>query len=1487
QEFSINGREWQSLALEVSDVTTAGSDEEGEANAHRVQSQWDWDLLNLSLKTGDQITTRLVAVDRKGNRGESVPLRIVVSAPDFDPQRHVNMQRKAALYDAFANLAKVADEHKVTALEIIKRLRDERDLPLEEQRSAEDQALDRTTLGGLSRKLGERARESLQDVQEVTRLMPIGADAYDLDLTGRVIARLEHEHTRTPDYLLAAMQHAHDKGRLQKDLDELKRAFERSADDAKNVANHYQQLMNHNIVAAVAIDFDALLRQQELVVNSPTQTWSRLVRQETVVLNQLHVVERMLHDQQPRLTGHMQGQFGQLLDWSQSRREQLEQAMESEDKLPELQKLAQTLLRELKDRQRIEVLDGGLAERLNQARRDFDNRSGSLYEPLSQIANATQEENRFAVQAGEADDSTKAAELTDQAKRFAAEVDWKQRSLDQLRSRRMLTQSRQDADPQFAADAGLTLRAVAAVLSQHRQRDGGGSPISGEIGYVAAVLSQHRQRDPKETAVPEAFHEIAPAYRILEAGHDVKNVQSCLTNLIQLERWSSQDLSAKIDHPRQWEVIHKGLEEAINKLRRAGVHQEIMSKFDQVRWSAAAREAGRKIGQRRWVREDLLGASSDLLELRDLLQPVSYELEPVMAEARAVIAKHAPTIPQMAQMAAEQLRQLEDQTNQAADNVEENSQPPKPPESIETPKLADLKEQQERINEQIDDLFEALVEDANSQDLLDDQQRERARDADDSIAMVQPPARQMNEALQQAEVSPTPQQQATELAKAAEHQEKTAQALEKVAEHFDRLDQNMDVAESRAELRQHEREMGIARELDQQFENVEQLVAAARQDPRDLLNELEAELKRNPAMQQALSEISQKAVQEARNTLQDAAQKEQNIQRENERSDTDFQAKKKELVEDLKELAREASKLSSQLVAQANTAASQAKTPEAQQNFAQTQQKLNEAANTANSANEGELQSDLADKVLQAKEALQKASETLQTAKEQSTAAKNEAIHADDKARQAAKKDQEDRRKRFIDQRKREADAVKKAAENNERQTDQQVRNEENNLRRVDGQVAQAKNNLKRKPDDDNLKRAVAQAEVQKQEAQKKVDLAKAKRDIAKQNTAKARDERSQLDRLPQPALDDKNPAAQLAEAYANEATEIAKELNRKAEELAKNAEFGDEVTPTREQLASATTQQQLVKNDVEQTAEDIARAARHERRLEKAAAASALQATSQNVEQVANNEATKAIQQLETASQAAADSPQPADQPQKNNQPALAANEALAQSEQAIADQAKALTGILTPMQQAQALAAAGEPSAQQPSGQLAGTESGNQPANDAASGSEAQASPSASTPTSFTPEQMATGRQLAQTLDELDRLQSGPAAVAQQGQPAPSQQSPLQQALAQRPGLAQAAAAQQGQIAAARAQAQSQAALSSNPTGHQSEGIPAYDGPSEPFAVKPVNRNDPEDWGKLREQAADDLTKGRKEVVSEEYRKSVETYFRVLAERARRKEK
>ena len=229
-----------------------------------------------------------------------------------------------------------------------------------------------------------------------------------------------------------------------------------------------------------------------------------------------------------------------------------------------------------------------------------------------------------------------------------------------------------------------------------------------------------------------------------------------------MERWGSQQVHSHIDHPRQWDVVQRGFELAVQRLREAGVDNELVVKLDQLLASVAVRDAQRKITQRRSNRDAMIAAGHELVEIRDDLAIVVEELQPTMAEARAIIAKYAPTIPQMAQQAAEQLRQMEQATTEVADAVEQ------PDATVPESPLSELQPQQEAINHQIEDLFEALVEDANSQDLLDDEQRERARDADDSIAMIQEPAERMNQALEQAQESDVGEQQAQDLAQAAE-----------------------------------------------------------------------------------------------------------------------------------------------------------------------------------------------------------------------------------------------------------------------------------------------------------------------------------------------------------------------------------------------------------------------------------------------------------------------------------------------------------------------------------------------------------------------------------------------------------------------------------------------------------------------------------------------------------------------------------------------
>ena len=134
-----------------------------------------------------------------------------------------------------------------------------------------------------------------------------------------------------------------------------------------------------------------------------------------------------------------------------------------------------------------------------------------------------------------------------------------------------------------------------------------------------------------------------------------------------------------------------------------------------------------------------------------------------------------------------------------------------------------------------------------------------------------------------------------------------------------------------------------------------------------------------------------------------------------------------------------------------------------------------------------------------------------------------------------------------------------------------------------------------------------------------------------------------------------------------------------------------------------------------------------------------------------------------------------------------------------------------------------------------------------------------------------------MAQTLDELDRqLAAAQAAEGAEGQPTPSA-SALQ-------SLAQAAQAQQQAMAQARAQAQQQA-MAALGEGHDSQGDPPATGAEEAFTLKTVDRTQKSDWGALRKKAAEGVTRSEAASVSSEYRRSVEAYFRVIAERSRQK--
>ena len=1473
QQISINGEEWNSIELDFETVD--------EGQGRQIRAAWHWDLEPLGLETGDQVLTKLVAVDRKGHRGESVPIRVVIAASDYDPDRHDVMELKLSLVDGLREFVDQVEEQNKPALVVLTRLLDEESTgPLTDTETAtfKDQVL----------KQREAAETLWRTVLELQSQMPVGADSQDLELVGRVVSRLARDRTVAPLHLIWQLESLEDTASRREVLESLRTNFERTSDDAKNLFGHYQQLATFNFLRALAQDADSLRRQQEFVVGSPTQTWQRLVRQESVVLQQLEALESLIQKHLARLPDSTVGHLNRLLVWSDGQRLQLQSAMESEDQLSKLRSLSRTLMSEINAKQKLESLEVSLQTRMKGARKDLENRSGRLYSDIRDAGALVTEQFSLISQSSKAEDSATSRKWIEQSKQMGVRLNLSLKTrLRRLDDAQDLTEARSDADVQFAADLGLTRRAVQHLLNQ----------------LDPTELEQGQQ-------IGQNLFKIAAAYQTLEGGHEFALASAATGALLKRERWDHESLDAHIDHPRQWDLVQQLLETASVGLRRARAPELVTRGVDQTRWSQPVRDAGRKINERRWNRNLMVGAGHELLELQTQLAEVQKDLDPVLEEARSIIQEFAPTIAEMARQTAEDIRELESTTTRMADELESEQ-------DSETLQVETLETEQAQVNEQIEDLFEALIEDANQQDLRVKEEREQAVDADAAIATVQPPAIEMNRALQRAIEEQEPKTQAQELSEAAERQEQTAQALEKVAEHFERLAEGADVSETREALRKAFENEPPSEAQQQALNEAKELSEMLDQPVEDLIRDLEEELQRNPAMREALSEIAKNTLEDSQDRLEFASRDEENLQKGNERADQVFQQKKTDLVNELKELGKQATDLSNTLANRAQQEAQQGKTPDAVETLQEARQQLQQATASANRANDNQTLRDLSELTEQTRGALVEATETLRAAEKQTEQGKNEEVHADAQSRDTAQNEAEKRNQDFVKQQTGALQNEAKRTAQAKQQADKRVSQAEQRVAQAENELESARTQADAAPENQGAQQARANAESNLDDQKGLLEQSKQQQAMADQRAREAQANLEQLKNQSPPKLDAANPETQLADRYTEDAIRQAEQLNVRADQLADSSGFEETLETPKTRLAASQQEQQGVAEDVQQIADDLARAARHERRLNNESAAEAVQQASDQVQQVVD----QPIRQAEERLTGAVEQAEQNRSVEGRSEAVAPAQKALGESQDALTEQADQLgqtTESLLEQGELDGNAAseenaggannelqnAGEEgSGEEGSGETNSnnSDSGNsssegapeepQSGSQSGSQSESQTGGEAQTPSEsarsgdssagFTPQEAQLGRQLARALDELDRLQaaneeasSAEAATGESGsEPIPL--ASLQQALQQ----------SRSTLAASRSARQQAAMQAMNEGNGDPEGIPPDTGAQPDFDLRSVNRNEGREWGKLRARSADNLSRGGQEAVSAEYRMSVEAYFKVLAERASEK--
>ena len=92
--------EWQSLAQAI--------DMQGEAP--HWSCRWDWDVLGAGVLPGTLLRTKLVVIDRKGQKGESPELEVVIARAKLEASLASATERRLALADRMQELAEQAQE---------------------------------------------------------------------------------------------------------------------------------------------------------------------------------------------------------------------------------------------------------------------------------------------------------------------------------------------------------------------------------------------------------------------------------------------------------------------------------------------------------------------------------------------------------------------------------------------------------------------------------------------------------------------------------------------------------------------------------------------------------------------------------------------------------------------------------------------------------------------------------------------------------------------------------------------------------------------------------------------------------------------------------------------------------------------------------------------------------------------------------------------------------------------------------------------------------------------------------------------------------------------------------------------------------------------------------------------------------------------------------------------------------------------------------
>lgn len=791
-------------------------------------------LAPLTIKTGDSVLVKLVATDLKGQKSESTPVRF------FIVENKLNLAQR----DWAAKERRLAEQAKAIAEET-RNLRKEaeqvRAIDQKQNKQNENSEIELAKLKQNLASVQERSEELWDQLKQAAREAPNSLKSMEINLVGQHLAELRGKH-------LATVQEQTKTGQL--DEKQLKQAANEAANQAETVASALRAFAAADTAQAAREALEHLAPQQNRLADRAIEA-------------NRNPNERAKWQEQQRAalaaSENAKKDLEELRDTIQENRKN--DVKNQVDNLAKKMPTLQNALDNDRQHQAPEFVYGQAHEMRNAANQARD-ASRWLSDETAQKANEMRE--RLTQQ------QNSALTALDQAREKASQA---------MRSKKETSkeESPQDQAADKLAAAARQFKDQSELREQNAATNNQAALDLNRMGRALDNVSEQMKRAETPEQIKQTLekaNQLADAARTLQADATAQDAAKALDQAkdatmtpgkMEEQVAAAQAAASQLKNlPNMMRQVQSDTQ-AQNAAQEAANNAQLQrdESQNQQRQMAQEKQNGQEpkpipAGQNRAL-EANAKAESKLVEAMD-------KFSPKVADARQKLEQMTPKLSELAKNASEALKSSEQQTQQLAEKAENNQAVEQTAEQTNA-LMPKAKEDAQKLA----DLQAALRQEADKANLANNAERQMARTADVALEQMRQQSPQINNNLQQAAKAPQAQQQAQSLQKAAQSQQQTSKALGQLAQNLQKMEQGQALpADALAAQKAMEEALGIKQPLDESYQDAKDLAAMkeeAQADPQKALANLEKELKTNPAMQRALSNLAEQTAQESQESL--------------------------------------------------------------------------------------------------------------------------------------------------------------------------------------------------------------------------------------------------------------------------------------------------------------------------------------------------------------------------------------------------------------------------------------------------------------------------------------------------------------------------------------------------------------------------------------------------------------------------------------------